>query len=74
MYENLGPRVVVRLDGALEASWRFGEATLRKSSDTSKNKHATKHFHATQHPLVHSFEPGDDWVWCYVDEVIMQPR
>lgn len=37
--------------------------------DSSKNKHATKHFHATQHPLVRSFEKGEDWGWCYVDEV-----
>ncbi len=37
--------------------------------DSSKNKHATKHFHRTKHPLVRSAEPGEDWVWCYVDEV-----
>jgi uncharacterized UBP type Zn finger protein len=36
--------------------------------DSSKNKHATRHFHATQHPVVRSFEPGEDWTWCYVDE------
>ena len=41
--------------------------------DSSKNKHATKHFHATDHPLVQSFEPGEDWLWCYVDEVALQP-
>src|SRR5437879_6102652 len=35
---------------------------------SSKNKHATKHFHATQHPLIQSFQPGEDWGWCYVDE------
>jgi ubiquitin-hydrolase Zn-finger-containing protein len=37
--------------------------------DDSKNKHATKHFHATHHPIIKSFEPGEDWGWCYVDEV-----
>ena len=36
--------------------------------DSSKNKHATKHFHATQHPVMQSMEPGEDWMWCYVDE------
>jgi uncharacterized UBP type Zn finger protein len=36
--------------------------------DSSKNKHATKHFHATAHPIVRSFEPGEDWRWCYIDE------
>ncbi len=37
--------------------------------DSSKNKHATKHFHATKHPLIRSIEPGESWVWCYVDEI-----
>lgn len=37
--------------------------------DSSKNKHATRHFHATAHPLIRSIEPGEDWLWCYVDEM-----
>ena len=37
--------------------------------DSSKNKHATKHFHETGHPLVRSIEPGERWIWCYTDEV-----
>ena len=37
--------------------------------DSSKNRHATAHFHASTHPLVQSYEPGEDWWWCYVDEV-----
>ena len=37
--------------------------------DSSKNKHATKHFHATRHPVVRSLERGEGWGWCYVDEV-----
>jgi uncharacterized UBP type Zn finger protein len=41
--------------------------------DSSKNKHATKHFHATGHPLVQSFEPGEDWAWCYVDQTFLEP-
>ena len=41
--------------------------------DSSKNRHATAHFHATEHPLVQSFQPDEDWIWCYVDEVVMQP-
>lgn len=40
--------------------------------DSSKNRHATKHFHATDHPLVTSFEQGEDWMYCYVDEVVME--
>lgn len=39
--------------------------------DSSKNKHATKHYHATQHPIIRSFEPGEDWGWCYPDELFM---
>jgi uncharacterized UBP type Zn finger protein len=40
--------------------------------DVSKNKHATKHFHETGHPIVKSFEPGEDWLWCYADEVFLR--
>ena len=40
--------------------------------DSSKNKHATKHFHATSHPIVRSIEPGERWRWCYVDELLME--
>jgi uncharacterized UBP type Zn finger protein len=37
--------------------------------DSSKNKHATRHFHETKHPIIRSHQPGEDWGWCYVDEV-----
>ena len=40
--------------------------------DSSKNKHATKHYHATEHPIVRSVEPGETWGWCYVDEVMYE--
>ena len=36
--------------------------------DSSIGKHATKHFHATQHPIIQSIEPGEDWAWCYIDD------
>ena len=39
--------------------------------DSSPNRHATKHYHATQHPIVKSMEPGEDWGWCYPDEVLL---
>jgi uncharacterized UBP type Zn finger protein len=35
--------------------------------DSSKNKHATKHFHASEHPVMRSAESGEEWGWCYVD-------
>jgi uncharacterized UBP type Zn finger protein len=37
--------------------------------DSSKNKHATKHFRSGGHPLVRSIEPGESWVWCYADNI-----
>ena len=42
--------------------------------DSSKNKHATRHFHATQHPLVSSLEFGESWAWCYADEEFFDER
>jgi len=39
--------------------------------DSSKNKHATKHFRSSRHPIVRSLEPGEAWGWCYVDEVML---
>ena len=42
--------------------------------DSSPNRHASAHFHATAHPLVRCVEPGERWWWCYVDEVVLQPR
>ena len=37
--------------------------------DSSKNKHATKHFQDTHHPLMRSIEPGEKWMWCFVDQM-----
>jgi hypothetical protein len=39
--------------------------------DSSPNRHATAHFHATKHPVMRSVEPGETWGWCYVDEVMV---
>jgi uncharacterized UBP type Zn finger protein len=36
--------------------------------DSSPNKHATAHYHSTQHPMIRSFEKGEDWGYCYVDD------
>ena len=38
--------------------------------DSSEGKHATGHFHETQHPVMRSIEPGEAWRWCFVDEVL----
>ena len=38
--------------------------------DSSVNKHATAHFHETEHPVMRSIEPGEAWRWCYVDDLL----
>lgn len=40
--------------------------------DSSKNKHATKHFHRTKHPIMKSLERGENWGWCFVDELMIE--
>lgn len=40
--------------------------------DSSPNRHATAHWHDTEHPLVRSFEPGEDWWWCYADQAAFE--
>jgi len=40
--------------------------------DNSPNKHATKHFHKVGHPVIISAEPGEDWAWCYADEMFIE--
>jgi len=39
--------------------------------DQSPNQHATKHFRSSKHPVIRSFEPGEDWGWCYEDDLFM---
>jgi uncharacterized UBP type Zn finger protein len=39
--------------------------------DSSPGKHATKHFQRAGHPVMASFEPGERWAWCFVDELQM---
>jgi uncharacterized UBP type Zn finger protein len=40
--------------------------------DSSPNKHATKHYHAVGHPAIRSFEPGEDWAYCYPDDLFVE--
>ncbi|MBS1795608.1 MAG: UBP-type zinc finger domain-containing protein [Acidobacteria bacterium] len=40
--------------------------------DSSPNRHATKHYHATRHPIIKSFEKGEDWGYCYVDDLFYE--
>ncbi|GAB3162064.1 UBP-type zinc finger domain-containing protein [Myceligenerans halotolerans] len=41
--------------------------------DSSPNRHATKHYVGQRHPVVQSVEPGESWLWCYVDEEVQEP-
>jgi CPA1 family monovalent cation:H+ antiporter len=41
--------------------------------DQSPGRHATAHFDQAHHPIIRSFEPGEDWGWCFVDEVMLEP-
>ncbi|MGB2711760.1 MAG: UBP-type zinc finger domain-containing protein [Conexibacter sp.] len=40
--------------------------------DSSPNQHATAHHRATGHPVVRSIEPGEDWSWCYEDQLMFR--
>ena len=40
--------------------------------DDSPNRHATAHHRETGHPVIRSIERGEDWYWCYVDEVVFE--
>jgi len=42
--------------------------------DQSKNKHATRHYHETGHPVIQSFEPDEDWGWCYEESLMLKFR
>ncbi|MGH2472212.1 MAG: ubiquitin carboxyl-terminal hydrolase 14 [Candidatus Limnocylindria bacterium] len=40
--------------------------------DDSPNKHATKHYRSTAHPVIRSFEPGERWRYCYPDDLFVE--
>lgn len=40
--------------------------------DNSPNRHATAHFRTTGHPLIESLEPGESWMYCYLDDVFLE--
>jgi len=39
----------------------------------SKNRHATKHFLSSHHPIIQSFEPEEDWMYCFRDDLAWEP-
>jgi uncharacterized UBP type Zn finger protein len=40
--------------------------------DASPNRHATRHYQSTRHPIVTSVESGETWCWCYPDDRFLQ--
>jgi uncharacterized UBP type Zn finger protein len=40
--------------------------------DDSPNKHASAHYLASDHALIRSLQPGEDWSWCFADQVAMR--
>ena len=41
--------------------------------DQSPNRHATAHWHTAGHPIIRSFERGEDWAWCFEDQLVLEP-
>jgi uncharacterized UBP type Zn finger protein len=39
--------------------------------DSSPGKHATGHYRAIGHPIIQSYQPGEDWRWCFVDQTLV---
>lgn len=61
---------------ALGSSWvhlrRCTSCGVIGCCDDSPNRHATAHFEETGHPVIRSIEPGEEWFWCYEDEVVFR--
>ncbi len=80
--EDLTPPATTPVDGCADciAAGREDWVHLRLCQvcghsgccDNSPGRHATAHFHATGHPIIRSYEPGEDWWWCYVDDVAFE--
>jgi len=60
---------------ALGASWVHLRLCLTCGHvgccDDSLHKHATKHSRASGHPIIQSFEPGETWRWCNIDQMLV---
>ncbi|MCK4741705.1 MAG: DUF2294 family protein [Anaerolineales bacterium] len=73
----LGDMILFRLKGVLTPA----ESTLaqaREGQELVKEmrrqlNEASRHHHETQHPMIVSYEVGEDWLWCYIDDVSLTP-
>ena len=45
---------------------------ITRCCDNSPNKHATKHAHASGHPVIASAEPGERWLYCFPDDAFVE--
>ena len=76
---NVAPRTPEGCEECLATGGRWVQLRLCLSCghvgccDSSPGKHATAHFRKTRHPLIRSFEPGEDWAYCYVDDLTLEP-
>ena len=76
---DIAPRTPTGCEECLASGSRWVHLRLCRTCghvgccDDSPNRHATAHFHGTQHPVVVSFEPGEDWGWCYADRLFLEP-
>jgi Na+/H+ antiporter len=74
--QHPAPRTPDGCEECLREGWRWVHLRLCLECghvgccDSSVHKHATAHFHESGHPVIRSFEPGEAWRWCFVDEVI----
>ena len=75
---EVNPRTPDSCEECLETGGRWVHLRLCRTCghvgccDQSPGKHATKHFHQSDHPIIRSFEPGEDWGWCYVGQVWLE--
>ena len=75
--KNVTPRTPKGCEECLKTGMRWVHLRLCLSCghvgccDNSIGKHATAHFHGSKHAIIRSFEPGDDWKWCYVDQIVL---
>ncbi|MFN2399440.1 MAG: ubiquitin carboxyl-terminal hydrolase 14 [Gemmatimonadaceae bacterium] len=75
LIKNVAPRTPNGCEECLQSGSKWVHLRLCLSCghvgccDSSPNRHATKHYGASRHPIVASFQPGESWRWCYIDEV-----
>ena len=76
---NVAPRTPQGCEECLKSGSRWVQLRLCLACghvgccDSSPNKHATKHFNETRHPVIRTLQPDEDWAWCYIDELMLQP-